>query len=161
MASVAIVSKEQVARISRKEIREILKPMKEQLDALRKTVAELKKERLQFRREMATVSKATVRSATPQLRLEETQSASAAGGQKSFRFSANGFRKLRERLDLSQPEMAALLGSSVPAVYSWESGNAQPREVFRAKMAIVRSLTKRSARKLLEDHVGAQEAEAA
>ncbi|MFQ6308779.1 helix-turn-helix domain-containing protein [Lysobacter capsici] len=58
---------------------------------------------------------------------------------------------------MSQPEMAILLGSSVQAVYSWESGNAQPREVFRAKMAIVRSLTKRSARKLLEDHSGDQE----
>ena len=161
MASVAFVSKEQVARISRKEIREILKPMKEQLDALRKAVAELKKERLQFRREMASVSKATVRSATPQLRSDETKTAPAAGSKKPFRFSASGFRKLRERLDLSQPEMASLLGSSVQAVYSWESGNAQPREVFRAKMAIVRSLTKRSARKLLEDHAGGQEKEAA
>ncbi|MGO1069686.1 helix-turn-helix domain-containing protein [Lysobacter sp. CA199] len=155
MANTAALTKEQIARISRKESRKIIEPMKAQLVLLRKTVATLKNERAQFRREVATVSKGTVRSATPQLR-SEVDVAEAGTTTRRYRFTAASFRKLRERLELTRPEMATLLGSSKQAVYMWETEGSQPREVFVAKIAIVKGLTKQSARQLLEAHPDGQ-----
>jgi transcriptional regulator with XRE-family HTH domain len=48
-------------------------------------------------------------------------------------------RELRQALELTQKQFAALVGVSLPAVIAWEAGGNTPRMGVTAKMAEIRS----------------------
>ncbi|WP_408951444.1 helix-turn-helix domain-containing protein [Lysobacter sp. Hz 25] len=143
---------EKIARISRRECRSLIDPLKVQIAALRKAVSEMKQERDGLKRQLATVSKGTVRSAQPRLQGNQGEALPKSADEKKFRFAASRLRQLRERLELSRREFAVLVGSGENTVWKWESKKAVPREVFMQKIAIVSGLNKRTARQLLEQH---------
>lgn len=60
-----------------------------------------------------------------------------------IRFSAKGFRSMRERLELSAPEVAGLLQVSVQTVYNWEAGTSRPREPQLSAIGVLRKTGKR------------------
>ncbi|MBT2748385.1 MULTISPECIES: hypothetical protein [unclassified Lysobacter] len=156
MANVAVVTKEQIVRISRREAKKIIEPMKAQLVVLRKTVVALKNERVTLRREVASVSKGTVRSARPRLHAKPDETVREKP-KANFRYTAARVSALRERLELSRREMGLLLGSSTNAIYTWEADQARPREAFLAKLAILNGLSKSGARQLLDEHAARAE----
>ncbi|MGO1069618.1 helix-turn-helix domain-containing protein [Lysobacter sp. CA199] len=157
MANVATALNEKIARISRKECRLLIDPLKAKIIALGKTVSDIKKERDALRRQLATVSKGTVRSAQPRLQDDQGDAPPKSADEKKFRFSAAGLRQLRERLELSRRELATLVGCGENAVWKWEAKKAVPRDVFAQKIAIVRGLNKRTARQLLDQHAAPAE----
>ena len=66
----------------------------------------------------------------------------------SLRFRATHIRKIRERLKLTQPEMAVMLGVTVSGFRKWEQGDREPsgaarmllRVMEREPEAVVRAL---------------------
>jgi DNA-binding transcriptional regulator YiaG len=66
------------------------------------------------------------------------------------RYSARSVRAQRQRLGLSQPDYAKLVGVSPMSIYNWEAGNTRPRSEQIAALVAVRKLGKREAMKKLE-----------
>lgn len=50
---------------------------------------------------------------------------------------------MRERLELSAPEVAGLLQVSVQTVYNWEAGTSRPREPQLSAIGVLRKTGKR------------------
>ena len=67
------------------------------------------------------------------------------------RLSPQLIKKLRKRLNISQPELAILVGVSPAAVGFWETGKSNPRPDTKARLVALRSLGRRDARRLLEE----------
>jgi DNA-binding transcriptional regulator YiaG len=68
---------------------------------------------------------------------------------RSSRISPRLIKKLRERLGLSQGEMAKLVGVSTNSVGFWEQGKARPQGRNREALVALRKLGKREVAELL------------
>jgi DNA-binding transcriptional regulator YiaG len=66
------------------------------------------------------------------------------------RFSARSARAQRQRLGLSQPDFARLVGVSPMTIYNWESGKSRPRKEQLATLVALRGVGNREAMKRLE-----------
>jgi DNA-binding transcriptional regulator YiaG len=69
---------------------------------------------------------------------------------RTLRFSPDTLKAIREKLDVTQQEMAKLLGVSGNAVWQWEAGRAKPRAKVLEKMRGLRSVGKREAKRRLD-----------
>jgi DNA-binding transcriptional regulator YiaG len=65
------------------------------------------------------------------------------------RFSPDGVRAERERLDLTAAEYAELVGVSMITIYSWEHGRSRPRAEQLALWLAVQGISKEAAWKKL------------
>lgn len=134
MPNFAAALREEVIRLARKE--------------LRTETAGLKKAVGRYRSEIATLNKrlSAVEQRLSRRRKENSQAIVAHDVDQSaskIRFSAKGFRSMRERLDLSAPEVAGLLRVSVQTVYNWEAGTSRPREPQLSAIGVFRKTGKR------------------
>jgi DNA-binding transcriptional regulator YiaG len=59
------------------------------------------------------------------------------------RFTAKGFKTLRQRLGLTAEAIGILLGVSVQTIYNWEAGNTSPREQQMVRIVMLRGMGKR------------------
>ena len=140
MANLTSMLKDEISRISRKEIRG-------ETDKLKKTSS-------QYRSEIATLKRRTSSLEQQVERLEklvskltgETPSSDTAS---KPRFTAKGFKSLRGRLDLSAEAVGSLLGVSAQTIYSWEAGKSSPRAAQMEKIVALRGLGKREVAVLL------------
>lgn len=55
---------------------------------------------------------------------------------RSFQFTDEDIRQLRERMQLSQPRFAAMLGISVGTLRNWEQGRRRPEGPARALLRV-------------------------
>jgi putative transcriptional regulator len=55
----------------------------------------------------------------------------------SHRYRASQIRKIRERLRLTQPEMAVMLGTTVSGFRKWEQGDREPRGAARMLLRLM------------------------
>jgi putative transcriptional regulator len=55
---------------------------------------------------------------------------------RSFRFDDDDVKQLRERMRLSQPRFAAMLGISVGTLRNWEQGRRKPEGPARALLRV-------------------------
>ena len=69
---------------------------------------------------------------------------------RKLRFTPDTLKRLRKTLNVTQMEMAKLLGVSHNAVWQWEAGRARPRAKALAGMRKLRGIGKRRARTLLD-----------
>lgn len=144
MSNIATALKEEVSRIARKEIRNETAQMKKAVARYRSDIADLKR-RLTAAEQSLTKLRKSGGATRPDDQASKPES--TAG----IRFSAKGFRTLRERLDLSGPETAKLLRVSVQTIYNWEAGTSKPREPQLSAIAVLRKAGKREvAARLLE-----------
>lgn len=141
MPNVATLLKAEITRISRKEVRLLVEPLRKQSVALKREVAALKRDRDDLRREIAQLSKAT--------RRRTAETAEPAASPKA-RFSPSGLKSLRKRLGLSAADFGKLAGSSGQSVYLWEQEKARPRPQQVARIAALRAISKREAARRLE-----------
>ena len=146
MPNVMKVLKDEISRISRKEAKAAVAPVRKPSVRHRKDIADLK-------RRMASLEKV---SKELQSRLAKAEAAQPApAGQPDTRgwISGKGIKRLRKRLGLSQAEFAKLVGVSDQAVYIWESkpGTLKLRESTKGKVFAVRSLGAREAQQRLEE----------
>lgn len=55
---------------------------------------------------------------------------------RAFHFSDDDVKQLRERMELSQPRFAAMLGISVGTLRNWEQGRRKPEGPARALLRV-------------------------
>lgn len=141
MPNIGTLLKQEISRLSRKETRGQVDPARKAIAQHRREIAALKRQVADLERQMKLVAR---RVATP------APAAPAAASTQGFRFVAKGLRSLRKRLALSAAQFGALAGVSAQSVYNWEHESAVPRGAQLAKIAALRTLTRREALLRLE-----------
>ena len=143
MPNIASALKEEISRVSRKELRG-------ETAALRKSSAQYRSDIAALKRRVQSLEKLVSR-------LAKTAGAAARmhndGDEPAYsvqRFSAKGMAAMRKRLALSAHEAGTLLGVSALSVYNWEGGKARPRAMHWPAIAKLRKLSKSQARQALE-----------
>lgn len=134
MANVMKALKEEIARISRSEIKVALAPIKsvnasqrKYIADLRRQVADLEKDNKQLAREMEKLG-----AVVPQPEPEEDTGRAW--------ITAAGIRSMRKRLKLSQKAFAELAGVSLPTVAKWESSKNVGKLKIRRQVVFSRLL---------------------
>lgn len=165
MPDIASVLKDEIARLARKELRRETAALKKAVATYRTEIAALKRRIADLEKFAGrTDSRAAGRAAA---RLAGEQAGADAGeSSKRHRFSAKRLKAMRERMGLSGPDFAALVGVSPQTIYNWEAETTRPREAQLAAIAAVRGLGKREVVRRLEARsapaaAGVAEAEAA
>ncbi|MDE1989832.1 MAG: helix-turn-helix domain-containing protein [Betaproteobacteria bacterium] len=143
MADIASILKSEITRLARKELRVMARALKQSGTHARAEIARLKQRAAALEKEVARLQKQLGRTAAVPAEPEEAQGPHR-------RFTAKGFKSLRERLELSGADMARLLGVSLQSVYKWESGSTRPRAAQLQAIAALRGLGKKAVRARLD-----------
>jgi DNA-binding transcriptional regulator YiaG len=141
MANIGSLLKQEISRLSRREIRKEAGSVKKASAAHRRDIAALKRQVTALQRQATILSKRTAAT------VEATAPTPLVS---SVRFQARGLRSLRTRLGLSAPQLARLLGVSEQSIYNWETKKATPRKEQLAAIIALRSLGKREVQERLE-----------
>jgi DNA-binding XRE family transcriptional regulator len=141
MPNIGAVLKQEIARLSRREIRSQVESTRKASTQYRRHIAALRRQVAALERQVAMLSR----------RVRDTPSEPASHPGTKLRFVAKGLRSQRARLGLTADEYAKLVGVSAQSVYNWEHGHATPRPAQIAAIAGLRSIGKREARARLGD----------
>lgn len=141
MPNIGALLKDEIARLSRKEIRKQASPLKKAAASHRHQIAALKRQIDQLQRQVASVGRQTVAGSSA--------GAPASDDGITLRFQARGLRTLRSRLGLSAGDLGKLIGVTAQSVYNWETKKASPRKAQIAAIAALRGLGKREAEERL------------
>jgi DNA-binding transcriptional regulator YiaG len=141
--------KSEITRLAKKQVRATCLPLAREVRRLKRTVSALRK----------TVSVLTRLGAEWQAERQAQRANLAAAPEevKAARISPRLIKKLRERLGVSQGELATLIGVSTNAVGFWEQGKARPQGRNREALVALRKLGKREVRGILAGKVGEAE----
>jgi DNA-binding transcriptional regulator YiaG len=146
MPNVGTVLKEEIARLSRKEIRS-------QVDPTRKATAQHRREIWLLKRQVSQLEQQVKLLSSKVLVARPAVSPDAAG--KPLRYSAKGLQSQRRRLGLSATDFGTLLGVSSQSIYNWEHEASHPRAEQVGKLAALRGIGKREAEARLKALVAA------
>jgi DNA-binding transcriptional regulator YiaG len=142
MGRVERIIKSEIVRLAKREVRKISVPLakdvwllKSTLWKLRKTVSTL--QRFAARQESELSKRKMPLEVTPE-------------GVKGSRFSPRLIRSLRNRLGITQKELAILAGVTVGAAHLWETGKFLPSGEKRGAIVALRKLRRREVRELLD-----------
>jgi DNA-binding transcriptional regulator YiaG len=141
MPNIALALREEISRLSRKEIRSQVAATKNTTTQYRRHIAALKRQVARLERQFALLSRKV---------LDTSQPASATLTGTRPRFVAKGLRSQRKRLDLSAAEYGKLLGVSAQSIYNWERELASPRNEQLSRLAGLRGIGKREAAQRLK-----------
>ena len=142
MSNVASVLKEEITRVSRKEIRRETAAFKKSSTTHRSDIAALKRRVQELERQLRRIAQAPERS-VPVAANEDSVSPST-------RFSAKSMAAQRKRLGLTAAECGLLIGASAQSVYNWEEGKVRPRAQHLPAIFALRNLGRRQANEILE-----------
>lgn len=151
MPNIAVVLKEEIARLARKELRAEVEPLRKAITALKQDATASKKRIKELETELRQVKKLTQKGAVV------GSSDIDEGTVRGARFSAKGLASNRRRLGLSAEDFALLAGATAQSIYAWERGSATPRSDSIAAIAGLRGIGKRE----VAQRLGALKAEAA
>jgi DNA-binding transcriptional regulator YiaG len=141
MSNIGTVLKEEISRLSRKEIRSQVDPTKKATAQHRRDIAALKRQIANLERQVTLLSR-KVLGARPEVSTKSTA--------RPMRFSAKGLQSQRSRLGLSAIDFGRLLGVSAQTIYNWEHEVAHPRNEQLANLAALRGTGKREAAERLK-----------
>jgi DNA-binding transcriptional regulator YiaG len=141
MANIATIFKEEISRLSRKEVRS-------ETDNLKKSSAQYRSDIATLKRRIEALEKQVSR-LTKQVS-KPTAAASSTEVQTRNRFTAKGFKTLRLRLGLTAEVLADLLDVSVATIYGWEAGKSKPRETQMVKIIALRGMGKKDVAAILK-----------
>ena len=141
MANIASALRDEITRLSRKEIKQQVEPLKKTNAQLRRTVSALKNDVAALQRTLRFLETQEKRRLEVPPQPDET---------KTVRFSPNWLKSDRKRLGLSAEDYGRLIGVSSVTVYSWENGKSKPSAQRLAAWAEVRGIGKREAKQRLE-----------
>ena len=139
MPNIQKILNEEIRRLARREIRNELVNLKEQLALMRKTITEQNR-RIKALEDVVPAPAKPVRSPV-----------NPSTATKPVRVTAGRIKKLRMELCLSQRKFAILLGVNPNSVYYWESGKIEPKETQKRKIAAIRDAGKRELAKLMAE----------
>lgn len=142
MPNIAAMLKAEVTRLTRKELKLQIEPLRKEIGTQRKLIATLRADVAKLQRGIASGGRKAVA-----VRRAENAPVTRA------RFSASGLRKLRKKLGLTMESFGILLGVSAQTIFMWEHGQNRPRAESVQKIAIARSMTSRQVEDLLTQHV--------
>ena len=140
MPNLGALLKQEIARLSRREIRG-------QVQATKKASAQYRRHIAALRRQIGALERQV---ASLQRRVGDGAAAPAPEGSPKVRFVAKGLKSQRARLGLSAGEYARLVGVSPQSIYNWEQGHTSPRPAQIAIIAQLRGVGKREAQSRLE-----------
>lgn len=139
MPNIAVVLRDEIARLARKEVRA-------EVAALKKTTASQRSQIAELKRQVDTLQKTVKRLAREGAARQPKGSAPAGEGAAArVRFRADGISGHRKRLGLSAADFGRLVGVTGQTVYNWEAGTARPREGQLPAIAAVRKMGRREA----------------
>ena len=145
MPNVAQVLKEEVSRLSRKEIRAQCGPLRKQLQSLRKTVRDQQQQIETLEKALSKMVSQTAGEAGTSL-----YAPTESDGSSRARVTPASIRRHRLRLNLSQAELAHLLSVSTNTIVRWEQGSSAPRAQHRTALLRVRDMGRRDVTRILE-----------
>ncbi|MFP4502440.1 MAG: helix-turn-helix domain-containing protein [Candidatus Hydrogenedentota bacterium] len=149
MANLTSVFRDEIRRQARKELKTITEEFRRRLIEQRKEVTALK-------RRVEALEKQNNRLHKRMQKAEPDVEASAQPEEKPAvdraRFSGKNIQRMRQKLRLTQPEMAKLAGVSPQSVYQWESkeGPLRLRKSTKEALLRIRGMGIREARRALE-----------
>ncbi len=141
MPNIAVVLKEEIVRLARKESRRQTNALKKASAQYRKDIAELKRRLSELQRRAALLEKQMPKN---------VPAGPAEAGAERVRFTAKGLRSQRKRLGLSAADYGRLVGVTGQTIYSWEGQTSRPRRQQVTRLASLRGLGRREARARLE-----------
>jgi DNA-binding transcriptional regulator YiaG len=146
MPNIASLLKEEIARVSRKQLRG-------ETEALKKANSHYRTEIAQLKRRLQAIEKQVARLAKGGGGRAAAAASSETEGQDGpqVRYSAKSLRSQRKRLGLSAAALAKLIGVSALSVYKWESGTTRPRAKQIEAIAALRGMGRRDAQRRLEE----------
>jgi len=142
MPNIAAVLKDEIRRLAKREIKASTSSTKGAVAQYRRDIAKLKRQMQTQGKEIAFLK------VQEQKRLG--QAPTAEEPLDGIWFSARSVRAQRQRLGLSQPDYAKLVGVSSMTIYNWEAGKSRPRGEQLAALVAVRKFGKREALQKLE-----------
>ena len=144
MANLARTLRDEILRLAKKEVRASTADSRKAVARYRREIARLKRDVTNHKRKLEFLERQEKRRvAAPQGRSSDAPGAAA-------RFSPKWLKAHRQKLGLSAADYAKLLGVSMLTVYNWEQEKSRPRDGQVQKLAAVRGLGVREARKRLE-----------
>ena len=141
MPNIAVVLRQEIMRLARKEIRAQTTTARKALTQLRSANAELKRETSDLRSKLARLERRT---------RSDSGRAGAEEKPRAVRFNAKGLATHRSKLGLSAADFGKLVGVTGQTIYKWEQGSARPRVSQLNAIASIRGIGKRSAVARLE-----------
>lgn len=135
MPNIAMVLKEEISRLARKEVRKEMQALRKASGQHRRDIAEMKRRLFELQRKVNPLQKQVLKSLP----------SPAAAESRRVRFTARGLRSQRQRLGLSAADYGKLIGVTGQTIYSWEHGIARPRKGQLPRIAALRHLGKRAA----------------
>ncbi len=141
MPNIAVVLKEEISRLARREIRSETASLKKASPQYRRDIAELKRQVSNLQGRVSLLEKQVLRDVSSQV---------AEADAKGVRFTAKGLRSQRKRLGLSATDYGRLVGVATQTIYNWETGVSRPRKQQLPVLASLRNIGKREAQARLE-----------
>jgi transcriptional regulator with XRE-family HTH domain len=136
------IFKDEIVRLARREMKKVFVPMSKDVRLLKGTLS-------QVRKAVRELERATARQ-IKEAGVDKKPLTVAPEEVKGSRFSPRLIRSLRERLGLTQRELAKAAGVTVGAIYQWETGKFEPRADKKAVLVGLRKLGRREVREILE-----------
>jgi|WetSurMetagenome_2_1015567.scaffolds.fasta_scaffold31534_1 DNA-binding transcriptional regulator YiaG len=147
MPNLSSVLKSEISRISRKEVKSSVNPIRTTNISLKKSLAELKRKLSVLEaKHKRLLSHAKI--ASPKV-LDENE--------KKARITSKNIKSLRSKLGLSQNDFAKLIGVSTQNVFALEhkeKGRLKLRSATLSNLLSLRGIGKREAKKKLEEIAG-------
>jgi len=146
MPNIASLLKEEIQRLSRKEVRKEIKPLQQANSRYRSDIAALKREITSLNRQINQLEKQKGKGGGKAAQSEKSRTRDESVP----RFSPDWLKKHREKIGFSAADYAKLIDVSPLSIYNWESGKTTPRASQREALASVRGIGKREAQRRLE-----------
>lgn len=142
MSAFAVALKEEIRRVSRKEVKSQTGATVQAVGRYRREIAALKRSLKLLERKLSFLEN------QERKRLDGPQPSALA--EDAQRFSARSVRAQRRRVGLSAADYAKLIGVTPLTIYNWEHGKTRPRAEQFAALVAVRGIGKREALSKLE-----------
>ena len=144
MPNIALILRQEIMRLARKEVRTQTSGARKMLTQLRSANTELKRETSDLRAKVARLERRSRGDS-------DRSSKGSEDTQRRMRFNSKGLATHRSKLGISAADYGRLVGVTGQTIYKWEQGGARPRVSQLTALASIRGLGKREARKRLDD----------
>ena len=144
MPNIQQVLREEICRLARREVRDEMASVKKDTVRLKRDVAQLKRVIDELQRDNRVLRQTLKRIGDAQIPDQDEL--------QSMRITGKMIRKLRDRLKLTQAEMATLMDVSPQSVYQWErkDGTIRMRMPTRVALQRLRQMGAREIRQEIE-----------
>ena len=133
--------KNEIGRLARKAVKSDVAAAKASAAAAKKAIAKLREEMASLRKQVSQLSRSVPTKAADK---------PGAEGRRRHRLSGKAVKSLRERLGLTQAELAMLVDASSQAIYLWERNGVPASSRARPALNELRASGKKAVRARLE-----------